>query len=606
MEGSGSKVEEQQPSNNQITNFQMMKEAEHKKYSALRKTTASLEGAMSIIMKYDKKGKRRVEEEEEQTPQKEKKWKKLKVEKKELRLKRREGSHGSELYELGVAAKKIWEEVRQNKCKKERRQELCMQLMTLIKGKVYSLIFAHDTVRVIESLMAVGDEHVRTAVFEELKGDVVKLSKSKYARFFVLKMLKYGSRAQKDHVINSFKGHVVRLMTHKTASDVVELAYNDYANAKQRSMMLQEFFGPKFRLFHEDDIRCLDDALTKHPQDTDDILKDLRTNLQAIIDKGIFTNTMVHTLLRDFLTHCSVDDRAGVIDALKESLVPIIHTRDGARVAMLSLWHSTAKQRKIILKSFRTHFVKLATDKHGHMVLLAAFDCVDDTQFMKKAVLAEIMDELAQLVASDYGLRVLRYLVAPRSPIFFQPSVVAVLAQGDSNAASKKDTDIRQRELQDAVAAPILRLLMDNIKYWAVNPNWTLFIGAALRTLWAPEGQSIFQALAEMCAQPYVPGTEGHVLELAHTTKLLTYIIKCDGDRHAAERPTFSAQLLKTVEDDVVAGWVASNRGCFLLVTMVETAILEVVLKVKRLVSPLKAKLAESKFKGAEVLLKKL
>ncbi|KAG0721957.1 Pumilio 3 [Chionoecetes opilio] len=552
---------------------------------------------------YDQKGAKRKPEDGdgEKTD-----WKKLKAEKKELKMKRKEKNLGSsERYELGIQTKKIWEELRQANCKKEREKELCKELMSKVQGKLMSVIHAHDTVRVLETLLAKGGEEYRTLVFEELKDDLVNLSKIKYSRFFVLKILRYGSRAQKDHVISSFKGQVVKLMKHKTASDVVELAYNDYANAKQRSMMVQEFFGPQFRLFHEADIKCVADALKKHPEMKEYILKDLRSALQPIIDKGVFTNTMVHTLLKDFLSSCSVGDRNGVIEALKESLVPIIHTRDGARVAMLCLWHGTNKDRKTILKSFRTHFVKIATEEYGHMVLLAAFDCVDDTQFMKKVVLSELMDELDKLVGSDYGLRVLRYLVAPRSPTFFQPSVLAVLAQGDGNEASKKDTEIRQRELQAIVSTPILRMLLGNLEHWAVNSNWTLFVGAAVKSLGGPERETIFHKVAEMYADPYIPGTEGHVLELAHTTKMVTYFIKCDKERHAAEQETFCSILVKKAGDELI-GWTNCNRGCFLLANMMETEIPEIVSHLTKSIAPQKDKLTKQKFVGAAILLKKL
>lgn len=558
----------------------------------------------AILDGYGKKGAKRKFEDEDSSEKKD--WKQLKAEKKELKVKRKEKHLGSsERYELSVHTKKIWEELRQASCKKERQQELCKELMSKVQGKLKSMIYAHDTVRVIETLLAKGGEEYRTLVFEELKDDLVSLSKITYSRFFVLKILRYGSRAQKDHVIDSLKGKVVKLMKHKIASDVVELAYNDYANAKQRSMMVQEFFGPQFRLFHDEEIKCLDDALKKHPAMKEYILKDFRSALQPIIDKGVFTNTMVHTLLKDFLSHCSVGDRNGVIEAMKESLVPIIHTRDGARVAMMCLWHGTNKDRKTILKSFRTHFVKIATDEHGHMVLLAAFDCVDDTQFMKKVVLSELMDELDKLVGSDHGLRVLRYLVAPRSPTFFQPSVLAVLTQGDGNQASKKDTDIRQRELQAAVSIPILRLLLGNLQHWAVNPNWTLFIGAAVKTLVGPERETIFHKLADMYAQPYIPGTEGHVLELAHTTKMVTYMIKCDKERHENQQVTFSSILIKKAEEELV-GWITCNRGCFLLTNMIETGIPEIVSHIKKLITPHKDNLAKEKFAGAQVLSKKI
>ena len=61
--------------------------------------------------------------------------------------------------------------------------------------KVYFIIkmaFAHDTVRVIECLMQYGNENQRTTIFTELEGTLVELSKSKYGRFLLLKMLNYG------------------------------------------------------------------------------------------------------------------------------------------------------------------------------------------------------------------------------------------------------------------------------------------------------------------------------------------------------------------------------------------------------------------------------
>ncbi|CAL4236624.1 unnamed protein product [Meganyctiphanes norvegica] len=533
-------------------------------------------------------------------------WKKMKEEKKELKQKRKVKTQGgSENFELGVTAKKIWEELRQEKIKPERKEELCSQLHKMLKGKFKGLIFAHDTVRVIECLVANGSQEYQTAIYEELKGDLLLLAKNKYSRFFVLKLLRYGPRDQKDAIILAFKGKVVELMKHKVACEVVELAYNDWANAKQRSMMIQEFFGPHFRLFHEDDLHNLDDALKKHPERRETILADMRLALQPILDKGVFTNTMVHTLLKDYLTHCKTEDRPAIIEILKEALLPIIHSRDGARVAMLCLWHGTAKDRKATLKSFKTHYMKIAQEEFGSMVLLAAFDCVDDTQFLKKAVLNEVMEGIESLTATDSGRRILRYLVAPRSPSYFQPGVLAVLEQGDGNVHSKKDAPIRRAEIQAAVSDNILKLIEDNIEHWPKNTNWTLFMGDALKTCNGTALEVIFKKLATICAEPYVPGVDGHFLEIAHTNKMISYIIKSDKDRNAVNWPLFSPILLHTVGEEA-AGWINSNRGCFLLVIMIETEVPSVVEKVKEIVTPLKGKLKSQKFKGAQILMKKL
>ena len=49
---------------------------------------------------------------------------------------------------------------------KIRNQEIAL-------GNIKKIIFAHDTVRVVECLMAVGSEDIRDKMFVELKDDVL-------------------------------------------------------------------------------------------------------------------------------------------------------------------------------------------------------------------------------------------------------------------------------------------------------------------------------------------------------------------------------------------------------------------------------------------------
>ena len=100
-----------------------------------------------------------------------------------------------------------------------------MYLLTFNNVIVSQLIFAHDTSRVIQALMKYGTLEHKTAVFEELRGNIVKMfktnfqcfsrqwiiveisevccetlvsehiiemMKTRYAKFFVRKLLKYG------------------------------------------------------------------------------------------------------------------------------------------------------------------------------------------------------------------------------------------------------------------------------------------------------------------------------------------------------------------------------------------------------------------------------
>jgi pumilio family protein 6 len=55
----------------------------------------------------------------------------------------------------------------------------------------------------------------------------------------------------------------------------------------------------------------------------------------------------------------------------RDVCVHVVHSHDGARLAMNAIWHGSAKDRKAIIKSFKTFMVKTAKEEHGHMALLA-------------------------------------------------------------------------------------------------------------------------------------------------------------------------------------------------------------------------------------------
>merc|ERR1712223_2336756 len=82
--------------------------------------------------------------------------------------------------------------------------------------------------------------------------------------------------------------------------------------------------------------------------------------------------------------------RAEFIAQLRDVCVHILHSREGARVTMNSLWHGSAKDRKAIIKSFKTFIPKICNEEFGHRVMLAAFDSIDDTKLLTKAVIDEI------------------------------------------------------------------------------------------------------------------------------------------------------------------------------------------------------------------------
>jgi len=126
---------------------------------------------------------------------------------------------GENLFTTGVQAKQIWEELRREDCPKDKQvrfnisssimnilviechldqAKLVDKLYDLVKTHVKKLVVAHDTARVIECLLARGDEKIRDALYNELKDDLAALMKVRYAVFLVQKLVQKGTKEQQQ------------------------------------------------------------------------------------------------------------------------------------------------------------------------------------------------------------------------------------------------------------------------------------------------------------------------------------------------------------------------------------------------------------------------
>lgn len=89
-------------------------------------------------------------------------------------------------------AKKLWESLRLQKQSKTDRQNQVDQLFELISGDIPSLVFGHSASRFVQTAMKYGSPEQRMAIAKELQGRYVELSKAKYGKFLVGKILEYG------------------------------------------------------------------------------------------------------------------------------------------------------------------------------------------------------------------------------------------------------------------------------------------------------------------------------------------------------------------------------------------------------------------------------
>lgn len=126
---------------------------------------------------------------------------------------------------------------------------LCFKMFSLAVINDSSTTLTINTILTIQQAIGLKAKYVRGKELEKGRlGDVMK--KDEYQANFIEKFLvDLSSPAQRNIIINAFRGHCLTLMRISWAAEVLETAYNDYANALQRSNIVCEFYGNEFLLF---------------------------------------------------------------------------------------------------------------------------------------------------------------------------------------------------------------------------------------------------------------------------------------------------------------------------------------------------------------------
>ena len=212
-------------------------------------------------------------------------------------------------------SKKIWERLRRKShVPAEERKALVAELFSIINGRVRDFVFKHDSVRVIQCALKYANQEQRRTIVEELKGDIRTLVESRYGKFLVAKMVVQGDQGIRGIVVPEFYGHVKRLINHPEASWIVDDIYRQIATTQQKAMMLREWYGTEFALFHRkpdsnaaaavsgEDTAELTKILAKNPEKRKPILQFVLQMINSLVQKKMTGFTMLHdAMLQYFL-----------------------------------------------------------------------------------------------------------------------------------------------------------------------------------------------------------------------------------------------------------------------------------------------------------------
>ncbi len=102
---------------------------------------------------------------------------------------------------------------------------------------------------------------------------------------FVPVLSYHSSPSQRAQIVSSLNGHIRKLMQHSEAAAIVETVYNEFANAHQRNSLVQEFYGPQFAMFKDDQGRSLAEILQESPDQKPSIVRNMKERLLPLINK---------------------------------------------------------------------------------------------------------------------------------------------------------------------------------------------------------------------------------------------------------------------------------------------------------------------------------
>lgn len=205
-----------------------------------------------------------------------------------------------------IELKKMWEKIRPKNLSKAEKHALITKTFKMVDGNIKSLIFKHDSSRIVQALLKYSDPNLeRRHILEQLSGNYVELSQTTYGKFIALKALKYApNSSERSKIIQEFLNSklLVKLFQHKFSGQVLDTIFCIYANGKERQRMLQEFYGTEYALTlatGTDDknvpLSNISEVFAKFPEKKPRILSQMQSVLEGVLKKeSIGPNEIIH------------------------------------------------------------------------------------------------------------------------------------------------------------------------------------------------------------------------------------------------------------------------------------------------------------------------
>ncbi|KYK55500.1 pumilio domain-containing protein [Drechmeria coniospora] len=505
--------------------------------------------------------------------------------------------------------KKIWEKLRRKShVPKEERQKLVEELFEIITGRCKDFVLKHDAVRAVQTAIKYSTPEQRRQIAKELEGSYAQLAESRYAKFLIGKLLVQSDDEIRDLIIPNFYGKVRKLINHAEASWILDDVYRTVATKEHKARLLREWYGPEFSLREmTKDAKVTSDLkeiLDKEANKRGPIMKSLLDMINTLIQKKLTGFTMLHDAMLQYFNNVrpGTEEFTEFIELIKgdesgDLLKNMAFTKSGARLSCLIIAHGTAKDRKQILKTYKETLVLMSGDAYAHVVILAAYDVIDDTKLVAKSIFPELVGEKEEDVVQNIvgainnanARTTLLYPFQGLARSLFPPShgldwEILEQVREIRKATSKKDDDVRRKELALALAPMLLPVIEAAPSELTSTPFGCQFVADVLLSEVAGKEKAL-EAVANAAAgdpkaQPaedsLVPST-AHISQTAFGGRMLKSLIqggrfdKAAGKVVPIEPPLAFADHLYPVIKEHLMDW-ATGPSSFVVVGLVEAA----------------------------------
>jgi hypothetical protein len=257
-------------------------------------------------------------------------------------------------------------------------------------------------------------------------------------------------------------------------------------------------------------------------------------------------------------------------EVIKDHLLVMLHTSDGARTASKCLDYLNVKERKNVVKSLKPHLEAVSQDQFGSLFIMKVLSVMDDTILVQKHILDHLVTLFPTLAVHPRGYKIILLLLAPEElDMELKPAMVHD-KDGNLVSTSFKDPEQRRKELLEYVTDNIIDTCLNHLDSLLSTPHGAKIVQAVLKELpSSPRKDEIYSVLLGLAVlQPSeAVGDEEpfHVLTSNISSRFLCRLLKSE----AVKENNFAEQLADRLSGSYKR-LIKSRSGEFVLTGLLE------------------------------------